>query len=158
MCGIIALFLMLTSVFFAKIDSNNNTIQTSGSLELSNTKIEWGIKRAKNHEQPDLGNKNRQLIEKYNGMAMGNKESKNIYVTFDLGYEAGYTENILNTLKENNVPAAFFITAHYVNTASDLVQRMIDEGHIIGNHTVNHKSMPNISERFLNLFLQKESF
>lgn len=149
MCGIIALFLMLTSVFFAKIDSNNNTIQTSGSLELSNTKIEWGIKRAKNHEQPDLGNKNRQLIEKYNGMAMGNKESKNIYVTFDLGYEAGYTENILNTLKENNVPAAFFITAHYVNTASDLVQRMIDEGHIIGNHTVNHKSMPNISEKEL---------
>lgn len=149
MCGIIALFLMLTSVFFAKIDSNNNTIQTSGSLELSNTKIEWGIKRAKNHEQPDLGSKNRELIEKYNGMAMGNKESKNVYVTFDLGYEAGYTENILNTLKENNVPAAFFITAHYVNTASDLVQRMIDEGHIIGNHTVNHKSMPNISEKEL---------
>ena len=134
MCGIIALFLMLTSVFIAKIDSNNNTIQTSGSLELSNTKIEWGIKRAKNHEQPDLGSRNKELIEKYNGMAMGNKESKNVYITFDSGYEAGYTENILNTLKENNVPAAFFITAHYVNTASDLVQRMIDEGHIIGNH------------------------
>ena len=77
---------------------------------------------------------------------MGNKESKNIYVTFDLGYEAGYTSNILDTLKENNVPATFFITAHYANSASDLVQRMIDEGHIIGNHTVNHKSMPALSE------------
>lgn len=81
-----------------------------------------GIKRGVKGEQPDLGSKNRQLIEKYNGMAMGNKESKNIYVTFDLGYEAGYTAKILDVLKENNVPAAFFITAHYVNTASDLVK------------------------------------
>ena len=135
---------MFGSLILTNIEKD--TIQTSSNSSLSNSKIEWGIKRGDNHEQPDLGSKNRELIEKYNGMAMGNKESKNIYVTFDLGYEAGYTENILNTLKENNVPAAFFITAHYVNTASDLVQRMIDDGHIIGNHTVNHKSMPNISE------------
>ena len=66
---------------------------------------------------------------------MGNSEDKFVYLTFGMGYEAGYTENILNTLKENNVPAAFFITAHYVNTASDLVKRMIDEGHIVGNHS-----------------------
>lgn len=145
-CGILALFLMTISVFFGSTANNTVTMQTSGSLELSNTKIEWGIKRGDNHNQPDLGSKNKELIEKYNGMAMGNKDSRNIYVTFDLGYEAGYTENILNTLKENNVPAAFFITAHYVNTASDLVQRMIDEGHIVGNHTVNHKSMPNLSQ------------
>ena len=148
-CGMLALFLMITSVLFANINTNKASIQTSGNLELSNSKIEWGIKRSNNHEQPDLGSKNKELIEKYNGMAMGNSESKNIYVTFDLGYEAGYTESILNTLKENNVPATFFITAHYVNTASDLVQRMIDEGHIIGNHTVNHKSMPSISEEEL---------
>ena len=142
--GILALILMLGSI----VVSNNNwkSIQTNSDLSLSNTKIEWGIKRGVNGEQPDLGNRNRQLIEKYNGMAMGNKESKNIYVTFDLGYEAGYTSKILDVLKENNVPATFFITAHYVNTASDLVQRMVDEGHIIGNHTVNHKSMPSISE------------
>lgn len=143
-CGILVIFLMFGSLILTNIEKD--TIQTSSNSSLSNSKIEWGIKRGDNHEQPDLGSKNRELIEKYNGMAMGNKESKNIYVTFDLGYEAGYTENILNTLKENNVPAAFFITAHYVNTASDLVQRMIDDGHIIGNHTVNHKSMPNISE------------
>lgn len=148
-CGMLAVFLMITSVVFANISNNKTTIQTSGNLELSSSKIEWGIKRANNHEQPDLGSRNKELIEKYNGMAMGNSESKNIYVTFDLGYEAGYTESILNTLKENNVPATFFITAHYVNTASDLVQRMIDDGHIIGNHTVNHKSMPSISEEEL---------
>ena len=148
-CLIAALFLMITSVFFASNSNNKDSIQTSGNLELSTKKIEWGIKRGVNGEQPDLGIKNKSLIEKYNGMAMGNKESKNIYVTFDLGYEAGYTESILNTLKQNNVPAAFFITAHYANTAPDLVQRMIDDGHIIGNHTVNHKSMPNLNEKEL---------
>ena len=145
--GILVVFLMFGSVMLANMEKD--TIQISSNSGLSNSKIEWGIKRGDNHEQPDLGSKNRQLIEKYNGMAMGNKEGKNIYVTFDLGYEAGYTESILDTLKANNVPATFFITAHYVNTAGDLVQRMIDDGHIIGNHTVNHKSMPNISEEEL---------
>ena len=66
---------------------------------------------------------------------MGNKDSNSIYLTFDLGYEAGYTEHILNVLKEKNVQGVFFITAHYLNTASDLVERMINEGHIVGNHT-----------------------
>ena len=80
------------------------------------------------------------------GIAMGNKDSKKVYLTFDNGYEAGYTNKILEVLKANNVKACFFVTAHYVNSASDLVQRMIDEGHIVGNHTVNHKSMPSLNE------------
>lgn len=58
---------------------------------------------------------------------MGNSEKKITYLTFDEGYEAGYTEKILDTLKQENVKATFFITAHYVNTAGDIVQRMIDE-------------------------------
>ena len=144
---ILVLVLMIGSIVGA--NKKTEAIKTSGEVALSNTKIEWGIKRATNHEQPDLGIKNRQLIEKYNGMAMGNKDSKNIYVTFDLGYEAGYTSNILDVLKENDVPAAFFITAHYANTAADLVQRMINDGHIIGNHTVNHKSMPSLNQEEL---------
>ena len=142
----LALILIVISICLAKSKEGKVYIPTAAGIELSNQKIEWGIKRGDNHNQPDLGKKNKELIEKYNGLAMGNNEDKNVYLTFDLGYEAGYTENILNTLKENNVPAAFFITAHYVNTASDLVKRMIDEGHIVGNHTVNHKSMPNLDE------------
>ena len=77
---------------------------------------------------------------------MGNNEDKFVYLTFDNGYEAGYTAKILDTLKENNVKAVFFITAHYLNTAPELVGRMIDEGHIVGNHTVNHKSMPDLDD------------
>ncbi len=65
---------------------------------------------------------------------MGNNNDKYVYLSFDEGYEAGYTSKILDTLKDNNVKVAFFITAHYLNTNSDLVKRMIDEGHIVGNH------------------------
>ena len=111
----------------------STSTQTSDISNLDNTKIGWGIKREDNHEQPDVGTKNRQIIEKYDGLCLGNSEKTYVYLTFDMGYEAGYTEKILEVLKENEVTATFFITAHYVNTASDIVQRMIDEGHIIGN-------------------------
>lgn len=78
-------------------------------------------------------------------MCLGNKEKKYVYLTFDEGYEAGYTEKILETLKENEITATFFITAHYLNTQEELVKKMIENGNIVGNHTVNHKSMPTIS-------------
>ncbi len=147
--AICTMFLLIISIAYSNINpKKENVIQTSAST-LSNKKIEWGIKREDNHKQPDLGFKNRELIEKYNGLALGNSNDKYVYLTFDLGYEAGYTNSILDTLKENNVKAAFFITAHYVNTSSEIVQRMIDEGHIIGNHTVNHKSMPQLNEEEL---------
>ena len=127
------------------LDAKGESKQVSSNTSLSNTKIGWGIKRAKNHEQPELGSQNLKLMEKYNGIAMGNKDEKYVYLTFDEGYEAGYTEKILAVLKENNVEATFFITAHYLNTQPDLVKKMIDDGHIVGNHTVNHKSMPDIN-------------
>jgi peptidoglycan-N-acetylmuramic acid deacetylase len=77
---------------------------------------------------------------------MGNADKNYIYLTFDLGYEAGYTAKILDVLKENNVKAVFFITGHYLNTQEALVKRMIEEGHIVGNHTVNHKSLSDLSD------------
>lgn len=112
---------------------NEEVLITNSSL--NNSKIEWGIQRKGNHEQPDLGVKNKQLIEKYNGIALGNREKNYIYLTFDLGYEAGYTSKILGALKDNNVQGTFFVTSHYVNTTGDMVKRMIDEGHIVGNQS-----------------------
>ena len=95
--------------------------------ELSNEILAWGFRRGENHTQPVLDSKSLKVIEKYNGIAMGNANEKYVYLTFDSGYEAGYTEKILNTLAENNVTAAFFITGHYLNTAEDLVKKMIEE-------------------------------
>ena len=134
MMKILVIMLIIFTLTIINKKNTEETILTS-SQGLSNKKIGWGIKRNDNHEQPDLGKTNKTILEKYNGIAMGNNKDKFIYLTFDEGYEAGYTPKILDTLKENNVTATFFITAHYLNTEPDLVKRMIDEGHIVGNHT-----------------------
>lgn len=140
------MFFLLIILFVVTIVDINMKEGIDTNSSVSNQKIEWGIKRNDNHEQPDVGSKNRKILEENNGICLGNAEEKIIYLTFDEGYEAGYTEEILKILKENDVKAAFFLTAHYVNTEEDLVKQMIDEGHIIGNHTVNHKSMPTLTE------------
>ncbi len=70
------------------------------------------------------------------------KNEKVLYLSFDQGYENGFTAPILDTLKEKNVPAIFFLTGHYAKTQPELIQRMIDEGHILGNHSQNHPSFP----------------
>ncbi len=129
--------LVVSIIIISFFIQGSKTIETSAN-NLSNKKIGWGIKRNNNHEQPDLGKENYKLLTENQGIAMGNKEKKFIYLTFDEGYEAGYTEKILKTLKENNVTATFFITAHYLNTQPELVKQMIDEGHILGNHTPNY--------------------
>lgn len=134
------------SIMTLNSDLNKTAVSTSSTRVLSNKKIGWGIKRNDNNEQPDLGSNNKKLLDSYSGIAMGNDTDKYVYLTFDEGYEAGYTAKLLDILKENNVKAAFFITAHYLNTQPELVQRMIEEGHIVGNHTVNHKSMPDLDD------------
>ncbi len=136
--------ILFLSIFLSL--KNEKTLETNSDISGSNKKIGWGIKRNDKHEQPDVGKENRKILEEYGGICLGNSESKNIYLTFDEGYEAGYTEQILEVLKNNDVKATFFITAHYLNTQEDLVKRIIDEGHIVGNHTVNHKSMPDLTE------------
>lgn len=72
-------------------------------------------------------------------------EEPGVCLTFDQGYENGYTKSILDTLKEKNVKAVFFLTGDYAKRNKDLVQRMIDEGHIIGNHGMKHQSLPSLS-------------
>ena len=127
-------FLCLFAFMVMQAKQQEKTVQTSSQSILSNQKIGWGIKRADNHKQPDLGNKNKEIINRYEGMAMGNSQKNYVYLTFDEGYEAGYTPKILEVLKENKVSATFFITAHYLNTQPELVKQIIEEGHIVGNH------------------------
>ncbi|MCR4638414.1 polysaccharide deacetylase family protein [Ruminococcus sp.] len=74
------------------------------------------------------------------------EDDKRIIITFDQGYENGYTAKILDTLKEKDVQAIFFLTGPYAQTEHDLVKRMIDEGHILGNHGMTHASLPTLSD------------
>lgn len=133
----IILGLVVCVFTFSVMTLNNNlneTTVTTSLTVLSNEKIGWGIKRNQEHKHPDVGTKNKELLEKYDGICLGKEEEKKIVLTFDEGYEAGYTNQILDILKNNEVTATFFLTAHYVNTSPDIVRRMIAEGHIIGNH------------------------
>lgn len=108
---------------------------------------EYGVGKNKTGERPNVSIK---TIEENNGYTIGS-DDKRIYLTFDCGYENGYTLKILDVLKETDTKACFFITGHYLNSSYDIVKRMITDGHTVGNHTYSHKSF-NVSsnEEILN--------
>lgn len=106
----------------------------------------WGIVRAGTEGQlPRADPGAPEILARYKSIYLGDTEKKIIYLTLDEGYENGYTSKILDVLYDNHVNAIFFITGPYLDKEEALVQRMIDEGHAIGNHTINHKSLPMIS-------------
>lgn len=126
---LVGVVLLLFSICVIQLKERN--IIATTNLSSADKSIGWGIRRAENNMQPDVGNTNKQILEENGGICLGNELDKKIYLTFDEGYEAGYTSKILDILKENEVKATFFITSHYLNTASELVERMINEGHIV---------------------------
>lgn len=102
----------------------------------------WGFVRRKG-APPELAVSQTNLLDRYAGIYIDKNGGKNLYLTFDEGYENGCTAGILDTLAKTQTPAAFFVTGPYLEKQTELVQRMIDEGHIVGNHTVNHLNLPN---------------
>lgn len=115
------------------------------SKELDNTLCGYGQGREVDDENRPVGAEMfNEQYSPYDAYAM--TDSDTICLTFDQGYENGYTEPILDTLKEKNVKAVFFLTGDYAERNKELVRRMIDEGHIIGNHGMDHASLPKLSE------------
>ena len=112
---------------------------------VSNKKFSWYIVRDKNHGISDCDHSF--SIEQYDAYYVDQDagDDKVIYLTFDCGYENGYTEQMLDTLKKHNAKACFFVTQTYIRDNVELVKRMKEEGHQVGNHTVTHPSMPGIS-------------
>lgn len=110
---------------------------------LPNESSGWGFKKNPG-AYPEFTAGQRSVMAEYECIYEGSKDEKVLYLTFDEGYENGYTEKILDTLKEKNVKAAFFITGPYLDKNFDLIKRMLDEGHIVGNHTVSHPKMPSL--------------
>ncbi|MEQ8175119.1 MAG: polysaccharide deacetylase family protein [Syntrophomonadaceae bacterium] len=108
--------------------------------------LSWYYNPAKNHQTPTIPKEASNLLGDYHGIWLLPNNEKRIYLTFDEGYELGYTEQILNVLKANQVKAAFFITGQYVKTQPSLVQRMKGEGHLVCSHTQNHKDMSKLSK------------
>lgn len=112
-----------------------------------NGKLAWYIKRSNNHEKSgcddtlELGDYNAFYVDEN----ANEQEEKILYLTFDCGYENGYTDDILAVLKKHNAPACFFVTQTYIRDNVDLVKRMKEEGHNVGNHTITHPCMTNLS-------------
>ncbi|ETI67424.1 delta-lactam-biosynthetic de-N-acetylase [Neobacillus vireti] len=110
-----------------------------------NKPIHWGFKKAVNEQPADAGAEYDQLLEKYGAFYKGDPNSKTLYLTFDSGYENGYTPKILKVLKKEKVPATFFVTGHFLNSQPELVKQMVNEGHIIGNHSWHHPDFTAVS-------------
>ena len=105
----------------------------------------WGLS-FRQEGQPPVGNASPEALRAFDAVFRQDTGEKVLYLTFDAGYEAGYTASILDTLKKHDAPACFFIVGHYLETAPELVKRMADEGHLVGNHTWHHYDMSKIAE------------
>lgn len=115
---------------------------TSGAIETGN----WGLSFPTEGSAPH-GPASVHALRKYDAAYLGDTNEKVIYLTFDAGYENGNTGKILDVLKSHEVTAAFFLVGNYIQQNPDLVRRMADEGHIVGNHTMHHYDMSKISDK-----------
>lgn len=134
-CLVLSVFLL--SSCFLSVDAS--------SVGDSQEAMSWYIKRNTAHKQPVLDSKQSD-IEKYDAYYLdrscgGEQGEKILYLTFDAGYENGNIARILDTLREEKVPAAFFVLKHLIKDEPELIRRMAEEGHLVCNHTMNHKDM-----------------
>lgn len=127
----------------------DNDVYTDPST-LPNTMASWWFKRNENHEIPEV--QNEIDLTKYDAWYAKTDITdgkKPVFLTFDCGYENGYTPGILDVLKKHKAPAAFFVCKHFIEDQPDLIKRMKEEGHVVGNHTSNHICMPESDERII---------
>ena len=118
----------------------------SGLSGFDNTKIAYGMGVERDSGNRPVGAvQAQQQYGKQGALFIGDAAKKRMWLTFDEGYENGYTSQILDILKAKNVKAVFFVTYDYAKKNPGLIKRMIDEGHTVGNHTWSHPSLPECS-------------
>ena len=141
------LILLLGPVLFlaGTLYLQGQTVRTSAPIAIPASAADWGLSFQTEGQTP-VGNASAEELAQYNACYVGDTSKKVIYLTFDCGYENGFTEPILDTLKKHNAPAAFFVVGNMIESAPDIIRRMADEGHIVGNHTFHHPDMSAISD------------
>ncbi len=125
--------------------AETESAETEELLPLELSSEDWGLGFGEEGTQP-TGNATVSALKPYHAYYMGDENEKIIYLTFDCGYENGNTEPILDALKKHNVPATFFVVGHFLESAPELVKRMAEEGHAVGNHTYHHPDITTVSE------------
>ena len=119
------------------------TQATTGTALLSAEN--WGLGFGAEGTQPS-GTASADKLKEYNAYYVGDAGEKKIYLTFDCGYENGNTTAILDALKKHDASATFFVVGHFLESAPEMVKRMVEEGHTVGNHTYHHYDMSKISD------------
>ncbi|MFZ3171224.1 MAG: polysaccharide deacetylase family protein [Carboxydocellales bacterium] len=115
-------------------------------VALSTLKEGWGFRKNGEHQIPEITTHQKSLVDKYGVYFVADTTSKGVVLTFDLGYEKGYTKQILDILHQHKSKAIFFVTGPWLKENPDLAKRMVKEGHIIGNHTWSHPSLPTVGK------------
>jgi peptidoglycan-N-acetylmuramic acid deacetylase len=116
----------------------------------------FGYKKSINHKLASINEEGfKRIVQEQGGIFLGDTSMKELYLTFDNGYENGYTAKVLDILKANQVPAIFFVTGHYVKDKPELVKRMAAEGHLVGNHSWHHPDLTQVSTERLKEELEK---
>lgn len=111
----------------------------------SQSPFHFGFKKSKQGSLPSIAEEGfMNILQRQQAIFLGNTNSKELYLTFDNGYENGFTPRILDILRDKQVPAAFFVTGHFVKDQAELVQRMAKEGHLIGNHSWSHPDLSQV--------------
>ena len=143
--GILALFgvCYLAGATVAELKNSSRSVI---SEEVVLESQDWGLGFSE-EGQPPTGMATVEELKEYQTYFLGDTTQKRIYLTFDAGYENGNTEPILEALKKHHVKATFFVVGHYLETAPELVKRMVEEGHNVGNHTYHHYDMSKISDQ-----------
>lgn len=118
----------------------------SNETNTPNKVINWGLTHRGNNSTPDIPSGAGELLNQTNGIYLGDTSEKKIYLTFDLGYEAGYTNDVLDELAKHSIKAIFFVCGNYIKE-TPIVSRILNEGHTIGNHTDKHLDLSKKDEQ-----------
>lgn len=137
---------LVTVMLLAAIPLSRLSQQESDDAVTVSAVTNWGLSFQQEGQTP-IGNATAQELKQFDAYFCGDDEEKVIYLTFDAGYENGYTEKILDVLEKHQVRAAFFIVGNYIETEPELVVRMVEEGHIVGNHTYSHPDIEKVTSK-----------
>lgn len=162
--GLLVLPLLLTSCAGKKetvsivdyqVETTMKVANAQYSYEnLPNTKYAWWFKRNEEHTQPEA--QKEVDIAQYDAYYVApEQEKKVVYLTFDCGYENGFTGQMLDVLKKHKAKGVFFITKHFAKSAADLAKRMKEEGHYVGNHTASHPDLTGLDNRSIKMELKE---
>lgn len=142
---ITVIFLIAMFLVGRVVKEMHQEAQTTGAVVQQTQN--WGLGFGEAGTRPS-GNASAEEMAKYDAYFVApSTEEMKLYLTFDCGYENGNTEAILDALKKHGVEATFFVVGHFLESAPEMVKRMVEEGHTVGNHTYHHPDMSKISDR-----------